>query len=254
MNRKLKKYVMPALLLLFVLAWPQAASAETTGTENRKLNKHAKALTVPTAYGASRGVVFMAAGGTIPSPYKTQSDGAAVFGIGVGDPRKNLGVQLGITSLDLTEWKEYAFGFKLHRRLGETSAIAIGAKHIMITEGGDADPSYYAVYSQGFPGNADICLTIGVGNGRYSDKSPLDIATGKGEHGTYVFGSVAYEMFDAFNVIVDWNGINLNAGIGKTFRVFNLPVSTVVGVADLTDYSGDGTRLVLGVGTAYKLF
>lgn len=248
---KLKKYVLPALLGLSVLLMPHAASA-ASGT-SRKLNKHAKSVTTPVAWGASRGVVFMGIGGTLPSPYRTIPDGAAVIGIGVGDPVKNVGIQVGITSLDVTEWKEYALGFKLHKRLSETSAIAVGGKHIMLTEGGDADPSYYAVYSKGFPGESDVHFSIGVGNGRYSDKSPADFYSGKGRHGTYVFGNVSYEVFDACNIIVDWNGLNLNAGIGKTFTVFNMPVSTIVGLADLTDYSGDRIRLVVGVGTAFKL-
>lgn len=248
---KLKKYVLPALLGLSVLLMPHTASADS-GT-SRKLNPHPKSVVSPVAWGASRGVVFMGAGGTIPAPYATGSDGAAVFGIGIGDTRKNLGIQVGVTSLDLSDWKRFALGVKLHKRLSETSAVAVGVKHIMITGITDADPSYYAVYSKGFPGESDVHFSIGVGNGRYSDKSPNDIATGKGEHGTYVFGNVSYELFDVCNVIVDWSGLNLNAGIGKTFKVFNMPVSTVVGLADLTDYSGDRMRLVVGVGTAFKL-
>lgn len=195
----------------------------------------------------------MGAGGTIPAPYSNQSDGAAVIGYGFGDPEKNLGVQLAITSIDLSEWQEYAFGFKLHRKVTETSAIAVGGQHIMLTEGGDAGQSYYIVYSKGFPADSDVHFSLGAGTGRYSDKSGMDVATGKGGHGTYVFGNVSYEVADFCNVIVDWNGLNLNAGIGKTFRIIGVPIATVLGLADLTDNSGDRVRVVVGVGTAFKL-
>jgi len=119
------------------------------------------------------------------------------------------------------------------------------------------------VYSQGVQGdpfvdkntgNSKLHFSIGAGSGRYGDKSPDDIASGKGEHGTYVFGNIAYDVAESFNLIADWNGLNLNAGVSKTFWLTKkVPLAITVGAADLTGNSGDGVRLIAAVGTAFRL-
>ena len=55
------------------------------------------------------------------------------------------------------------------------------------------------------------------------------------------------------NVITDWNGLNLNAGLSKTFRFANIPIAATIGAADLTSNSGDRVRFVIAVGTGFKL-
>jgi len=253
MEVQLKKYFSSALLGITLLSMPFAESVAESKFSESGLNTDPKSVTTPVAWGASGNVVFMGVGGTVPAPYSTLPDGAAIIGYGFGNPKKNLGIQLAITSLDLSHWGVYAFGFKLHRKITDTSAIAAGGQHIMLTTGGDAGQSYYVVYSKGFPSDSDVHFSLGAGTGRYSDKSPLDIFTGKGAHGTYAFSNVSYGIANLCNVIVDWNGLNLNAGVGKTFKILTVPLATIVGLADLTDNSGDRVRVVVGVGTAFKL-
>ncbi|ACF46786.1 conserved hypothetical protein [Prosthecochloris aestuarii DSM 271] len=224
-------------------------------------NIHGKSLTTPVAWGAANGVVFAGVGGTINAPYTDEADGAAAFGIGVGDPIKNLGAQITIVSLDLDGWEEYSMGVHLHHDFGGGTAAAIGVENVMLTEGGDADNSFYAVVSHGMQGDMFVSdsgssrlhFSVGIGDGRFGDKSDMDIATGKGKHGTYVFGNVAYDMFDEFNAIVDWNGLNLNAGVSKTFWIDKYPVAVTLGAADLTDNSGDDVRFIFAVGTGFKI-
>ena len=253
------KYLIPVFLGLFALQTLVVDAAELT-VPTYLPNSNGKSLSTPTAWGASNNVIFLGGGGTSPSPYTSGSDGAAVFGVGVGDPVKNIGIQASITSIDLTQWQEYSASFHLSRDLGNANAIGIGVQNIMITAGGDTGKSYYVVYSKGAQGNPFINATtgsskltysIGVGLGIYGDKSPLDISSGKGEHGTYAFGNIAYEVAESFNVITDWNGLNLNAGVSKTFFIAGLPIGVVVGVADLTKYSGDGARLIISGGTGF---
>jgi len=54
-------------------------------------------------------------------------------------------------------------------------------------------------------------------------------------------------------VIADWNGVNLNAGVSKTFMINKLPIVIALGAADLTNYSGDGVRGIFIVGTGFQL-
>lgn len=224
-------------------------------------NIHGKSLTTPIAWGAANGVVFAGVGGTVNAPYSDEADGAAVLGVGVGDPIKNLGAQIAFISLDLDEWEEYSMTLHLHHDLGGGSAVGAGIENVMLTEGGDADESYYIVFSHGVQGDmfanetgtSKLHFSIGAGTDRFGEKSERDIAEGKGRYGTYVFGNVAYELFNEFNVVVDWNGINLNAGLSKTFWLGQFPVAITAGAADLTDNSGDDVRFIFAVGAGFKI-
>lgn len=245
--------LVPALLGLLAISAPGSVRAETTTNPTYLINTHAKSVTTPVAWGACNNVIFMGVGGTTPAPYSNSTDGAAVLGFGIGDPLKNVGLQASFVSLDISEWDRYSVALHAFKSLGHGNAIGVGVENIMLSEGGDADQSYYVVYSQGFPGESKFHFSVGAGNGRFADKSPADIADGKGKHGTYVFGNVAYEVAKTCNIVADWNGTNLNAGVAKTFWIGKTPIAAVVGAADLTQNSGDGVRLVFAIGTGFKL-
>jgi hypothetical protein len=257
-----KKYLVPAAVAGLLAFMPPEAKAIDSFGPTYLPNNHGKSLTTPVAWGASGNVIFMGVGGTSPSPYTNDADGAAVLGLGFGDPKENLGIQVAVVSLDITEWKEYSLYVQLHRYLDNANAIAVGVENVMLTSGGDADKSFYIVYSQGVQsgpfvndvtGNSKLHFSIGAGTGRFGDKTLADIVHGKGEHGTYVFGNIAYDVAESFNLIADWNGLNLNAGVSKSFKVGNVPMAITVGAADLTHNSGDGVRFIGALGAAFKL-
>ncbi len=256
-----KASIIPALFGVLALHSPDAAAGQS-GTSPFMPNNHGKSITTPVAWGAYNNVVFVGAGGTSPSPYSTKNDGAAVLGIGLGNPKENIGVQASIISIDIDQWKEYSSALHLFRELDNADAIGVGVENVMLTDGGDSGKSFYVVYSRGLQYdsmlNKDIKTTklhysIGAGTGRFGDKSPDDILSGKGRHGTYVFGNLAYEIADSFNIITDWNGLNLNAGVSKSFKIGNLPFAVTAGAADLTRNSGDGVRFVFAGGFGFKL-
>ena len=256
-----KASIIPALFGILALHSPDAGAGQSS-TSVYMPNNHGKSLTTPVAWGAYNNVVFVGAGGTTPSPYNTNGDGAAVLGVGLGDPKNNIGVQASIISIDISEWKEYSSAFHLFRELGNADAIGVGVENVMLTNGGDSGKSFYVVYSRGLQYesmlNKDIKTTklhysVGAGTGRFGDKSPEDIASGKGKHGTYVFGNLAYEVADSFNIITDWNGLNLNAGVSKAFSISKLPFAVTAGLADLTNNSGDRVRFVVAGGFGFKL-
>jgi hypothetical protein len=255
---KLKLLVFSAIL---AFVSPQVVCAEST-FHGALPNIHGKSLTTPVGWGAAYGTVFAGIGGTAPSPYASGADGAACFGVGVGNPVKYAGLEASIISLDISDWKRYALNLKAHHYLGHGNSVAVGVENINIKDSvasrTDSDKSFYIVYSQGVQNphviddetnRTKLHYSIGVGNGRFWDKTPSDIAAGKGKHGTGVFGNVAYELFNEFNAIADWNGLNLNAGVSKTFMIGKQSaVGFSVGVADLTRYSGDRVRFIASVG------
>ncbi|TLU55097.1 MAG: hypothetical protein FDX17_06215 [Chlorobium sp.] len=189
-------------------------------------------------------------------------DGSAAVGFGIGNPVEFVGLQAVLTIYDLSSIGRYGMSYQLHRNLGSANAFAVGAQNIMISSGTDSVPSYYIVYSQGVlaspfinraNGTTRLHYSIGVGKGEYSEKSQLDALTGKGANGTYVFGNFAYELFNSFNVIGEWNGLNVNTGVSKTFYINNIPLAFSAGALDLTGFSGDGVRFMVGVGTGITL-
>lgn len=257
-HSKMKFLLLTAML---ALSLPKSTLAEST-FHGALPNIHGKSLTTPIGWGAAYGTVFAGVGGTTPAPYANKSDAAMGVGIGIGNPRKNVALEASIMSLDLSDWQRYSANLKLHRYLGHGNSIAIGVENILISDTlnnrSDADESFYIVYSQGTQNKhfindetnrTKLHYSIGIGNGRFWKKSPNDVANGKGKHGTAVFGNVAYELFDECNGIVEWNGVNLNAGLSKTIMLGKQSALGInVGVADLTGYSGDGVRFIWGVG------
>lgn len=224
-------------------------------------NAAAKALMVPSGWGAWGHTLFLGAGLTYPQVYADDADGGATIGYGFGHPAKNLGVQLTASVLDISEFDNFAFGAKIHRYLGYGLSVAIGGDGLgQIHDNDDDDdvePTGYIAISRSSqrlksladPKVSRLHVNIGAGTERFARKSERDRAEGKGKYGTVAFGSIAYELWRNINLIVDWNGINLSAGVSvKPFT--KVPVGLSLGAADLTTNSGDGVRFIASVGGA----
>lgn len=235
-------------------------------TQSASPNDYGKSLTTPVAWGAGAGTIFFGAGATSRVPYVKGpafsthvGDAAAAVGFGLGNPEDFVGLQTSLTQYDISQFNVWGMSFQMSRTLTSSQAIAVGVQEIMLSKGENVSRSYYAVYSQGLlpnssTGKAKLHYSLGVGKGLYSDKPLQDQVRGKGEHGSYVFGNVAYELFNEFNVISDWNGMNLNAGVSKTFFLTkSIPLVITVGAADLTRNTGEDARMIIGVGTGINL-
>lgn len=267
MNTHVLRQLIVVLVLLGIFLVPKKMMATSPDLYRYVLpNSHAKSLTTPSGWGAAYGTFYAGVSGTTDTPYAKDDamDGGAAIGLGVWDPVEYVGVQVTLINLDITEWNNYGMNVHVHRFLGCANSVAVGVENIRLTENdGDAEESYYAVFSQGVVCDPFINektlrtrlhFSVGIGSGRYSEKSPLDIADGKGKYGTAVFGNVSYELFDSFNLVTEWNGVNLNVGAGKTFHLDeDVPLIILGGVGDLTDNSGDGARLFGGIGIAMPL-
>ncbi len=223
-------------------------------------------LTIPGAGGAHSNVAFVGVGYTDPQAYSKDDDAGLAFGFGVGNPQELAGLEIGLSVNDVDDFDNVSWGLKVHRYIGNGTTVAIGGDSLFPESEADSNETFYAVathavqqYKSMTPGRAKMQVTLGVGSGRFKHKSGLDASTGKGEDGTYLFGGVAYEVYDATNFVVDWNGINLNAGVALSpFQwvpaLAHIPFSLSVGAADLTDYSGNDVRFIVSAGVAYKLF
>lgn len=77
-------------------------------------NSSAKSIMTPSAWGAAFGSAFVGAGAVGRTPYLATADGIVVMGYGMGDPVLRVGLQIGTTVSDLSEFDNVSFSFQLH--------------------------------------------------------------------------------------------------------------------------------------------
>ncbi len=215
-------------------------------------NSSAKAIMTSTAWGAAFGSAYLGTGATRRSPYLPNADGIVGLGYGMGDPVLSVGLQIGTTISDLSEFDNVSFSFKLHRYLARGTTIALGGESLFSNAlADDAGDSFYLVVSHVVqslgldrPGIGRVHVSVGLGSGRFARKSDRDFSEGKGRNGTIVFANVAVEVARGTNMVLEWSGTNLLTGVSRTVQVQRVPISLSLGLADLTAYSGDGARLV----------
>jgi hypothetical protein len=211
----------------------------------------------PSGWGAANNTVFSGATVVTRQIYTDEPDGTMVFGVGLGNQFKTLGLELSTRMNDISTQGEYSYAVKAHRYLGKGTSVAVGAMHLFPAPTTDGIQSYYVSLSHALqfipskiPGVSLINLNVGVGNGMFARKSALDRIDGKGSKGTYVFGSLAYNLFLNHSLIAEWSGTNLHMAINsRPFKRF--PFFLKASFVDLTTNSGDGVRFVLSSSIAY---
>lgn len=221
-------------------------------------------LTVPSAYGPSvfsgqpgRVSLGLGVGGVGRVPYTDTPDGGAGLGIGFGNSFEGVGVSLGVSLNDLSDignTDRISWGIALSRYLGDGFSLSVGGENLFVGQT-DGQASFYIVGGWAFDKGAlpfDGVATLGIGSGRFAEKTGRDRAEGKGRNATALFGALAWEFSENAAAIAEWNGRNLALGLG--FRLPGAPVSVRLGVRDLTDFTGDGPRLTGSVGLTLARF
>jgi hypothetical protein len=218
----------------------------------------------PTAYGAEWGDVFF--GGDFQSrarytkdlPLNRRVDGAVYLGIGLGNPRNNLGIELVGTSFTTIRegfFRKNSFSFKVHRDLPLNLAIAYGWEDAIGAEGLDGGSSMYGVMTSRIPlrGSetsflSSLTLSAGAGNGRFQNETDFY----NGENHLNAFGSVGLRVFRPISLIADWTGQDLMLGT-SIIPTTRLPLFVTASYADVTGKAGDGARFVMGAGLDFSL-
>ncbi|SNT08520.1 hypothetical protein [Tropicimonas sediminicola] len=229
-------------------------------------NGAAQTLTVPSGYGPAifsnqrGGVSFgVAVGGVSRVPYTDEPDGGLSLGVGFGNAFETVGVSLGLAINDLSDpgnTDRYSAAFQVSRYLWDGLSVAVGGENLAVAET-DGQESYYGVGSWAFdPEHTALpfagVATLGVGSGRFSDMTERDLAEGKPNRATGVFGAISVEVTPSANFVADWNGRNLT--VGGAFLIPGTGISVRLGVRDLTGNSGDGPRLTGSAGLTLVRF
>ena len=207
----------------------------------------------PTAFGASWGRGFAGFGFQERTRYTNDADGSISLGIGLGDARKAVGVEVtaGVYSLFGDDsFERGGISFKLHRALPQNFAVAVGVENAIIWGNTDAGSSVYGVVSKILPLRestkepfSQLTVSVGLGGGRFRSEDDIK----NDEDSVNVFGSVGLRVAEPVSLIADWTGQDLTIGASiAPFR--NLPLVITPAVADITNNAGDGARFILGVG------
>jgi hypothetical protein len=209
----------------------------------------------PSAYGAFWGTGGIGIGLQERVRFKDESDGVIGIGFGLGNPQKNVGAQIGISLVDISDpFQDGAINFKLHRRLPLDFSAAIGVQGATTWGNTDGGSSVYGVVTKRFKLNEDrtkpfseIYTTVGAGGGQFRSESNID----NGDETIGVFGSLALKMFEPVGFVAEWTGQDLTLGTPLVlFR--NVPLVIVPAITDITGTAGDGTRFIFGVGYTFS--
>lgn len=216
------------------------------------------AVTNPAGFGADNNTGYIGASYVSRVRYTdSEPDGALFAGVGLGDARKSVGVELSYTLAsvtgDNTEFGRGGFNVKLHRRLADDLSVAAGWNGLLNTGHNDFENSLYAAATKVFPLREDIkspfsrvAVTAGLGNGQF--RSEEDIANDRSA--VNLFGSVAVRAAEPVSLIAEWTGQDLTLG-ASIVPFKNLPLVITPALRDVAG-AGDGARFVLGVGYSFK--
>jgi hypothetical protein len=257
---------MAAALRELHLAKPRSALGLYRSAKTVLPNSASHELTIPSGFGPARfanqpsGATLSASfGGVSRVPYTKDPDGALGFGFGFGNAFDGVGASVMMSLNDLSQIgnpDRISWGIALGHYISDGLSVALGGENLFVKTT-DGQASIYGVGSWAFdPATSAIpfkgTVTIGAGSGRFATMTERDRAEGRSDDATIIFGGLAWEMNPALNVIAEWNGRNLNAGLA--YVVPNTGVSMKIGVKDLTRFSGDGPMLAGSVGVTLLRF
>ncbi len=217
----------------------------------------ALSINIPTGYGADNNTGFISATFQERTRYANVSDGGLGIGIGLGDARKAVGVELSYTAASFGGSRDFGaggFNAKIHRQLAPDLAVAAGWNGFANIGGrNDFENSLYGVATKVFRTREDInsafsrvAVTAGVGNGQFRTEN----AVANDSNNINVFGNVAVRVAEPVSLIAEWSGQDL--GVGLSVAPFkNIPLVITPAVRDIVG-AGDGPRFVLGTGFAFK--
>lgn len=205
---------------------------------------------IPSGYGAGWRSIGVGLGLQSRARFTDTSDGGFGIGVGFGNPAKNLGFQVGLGLVDLSDpLADGTISLKAHRLLPHDVAIAVGASGVVTWGAPDGGSSIYGVATKRFLLNevnkpfSQITTTFGIGSGQFRSESAIN----NNEETIGAFGSVAVRMVEPLSGIVEWTGQDLSLGLSIVpFR--KIPLVITPAIADITGNAGDGVRFIVGVG------
>lgn len=215
----------------------------------------------PYGFGADGGNAYVGVGFTPNSRNgadfdEDDADGVIGFGVGVGNARKTVGLELNYTIAGFGENRDFGtggFSAKLHRTIASGWGVALGWNGFLnYGDENDFQDSIYLSTTKIFSTRQNlnstfsrVAVTAGVGNGQFRTEDAI-----RDDEETFnAFGSLAVRIARPVSGIVEWTGQDL--AVGASVSPFkNAPVTFNLGLRDIVG-AGDGARFVFGVGAGF---
>ena len=215
----------------------------------------------PYGFGADGGNTYVGVGFTPNSRNgadfdEDDADGVLGFGVGVGNARKTVGLELNYTIAGFGENRDFGtggFSAKLHRTIATGWGVALGWNGFLnLGDGNDFQDSVYLSTTKIFSTRENlnstfsrVAITVGVGNGQFRTEDAIE----DDEETFNPFGSLAFRIARPVSGIIEWTGQDL--AVGASVSPFkNAPVTFNLGLRDIVG-AGDGARFVFGVGAGF---
>jgi hypothetical protein len=232
---------------------------EQLTSSTRPFDRSAPALTIanPAGFGVDGGTFFISGTFQEDTRYSEEADGAVGIGVGLGDARRAVGVELSYTVASFGGNRNFGtggFNARIHRRFSDSLSASVGWNGFLITgeEDGDFEDSIYGSMTKIFRLRdrlnqpfSRLAVTGGAGTGQF--RHERDIA----EDNSTVspFGSIALRIVEPVSFITEWTGQDLAMGLSiAPFRNTNIVITPAV--RDIAG-AGDGARFVLGFGASF---
>jgi len=220
-------------------------------------------LFVPSGYGADQNTVFVTGAAVANERIDDNLDGALLFGVGLLDSTKTVGLELSYALLSFgtveggRSFGSGSFSAKIHRQF-PNERLSVAAGYIGFATIGDAtdfQDSPYGAVTKFFVLRPDLdkpfsrlAVTAGIGAGEAFQLE--DETLGRDSVGP--FGSIALRLARPASAIVEWSGEDLGVGVSYAFQLFpNTNLVVTPSVRDLVG-AGDGPRFILGTGVSYQ--
>jgi hypothetical protein len=218
----------------------------------------AASISSPPGFGVQMGEAFVAVAYQQRTRYTELDDGAAVVGIGLGDRRKYVGLEVAATSYSTLRGggplETGGLSFKLHHAFGEQWGVAAGYENAVTWGGSDAGHSPYLSATRIFRLQDDprhafsaIAATAGVGGGRFRSESAVVDSSSSPN----VFGAIGIQVLEPLSLTADWNGQDLFAAVSVT-PLRRFPLVLNAGFADITGSAGDGARFIASAAIGFR--
>jgi hypothetical protein len=223
---------------------------------------------IPVGYGADNNTAFVATDYQSRQRFTNSNDGQMVFGVGLGDAKKSVGVVLSYTLASVSDNNNSDFGIggfnvKVHRQFKDGWAAAVGMNGAVNigrysdTLVNDFENSLYGVVTKVIRTKDDInkpfsrvAVTAGIGNGQFRTENSIN----NDKDNFNVFGNVAVRVHPQASLIAEWTGQDL--AVGASIVPFkNIPIVITPAVRDITGPgagASDKPRFVLGAGFGFK--
>jgi hypothetical protein len=227
----------------------------TSISSSANVNSPGLTFATPSAFGANWGDVFFSASAATPGKARDgQVNGSFTVGLGLGDARSNVGLELNFNVGSIKSFgSNGSVDGKLHRIVYSDAnnqvSVAAGWKGFIQygSEGVSPSSAYGAVtyYSILQPDNEinkmPISFTVGVGGGEFR----------KGNASTGVFAGVGVQISPQLSIGAGWSGVGINAGL--SYVPFpSIPLTIALTGGDLTDVSDGGQVVVLSIGYGFN--